>query len=459
MKHPTLKNSLPIIAILFVFSAVPAFAQRGGGGSHGGGGGFHGGGGGFHGGGGVSRSGGGGFRGGGFRGGSSSAPRMGAGSSRPAQSAPMRSGGANSARSGSGNSVRTFSSPGNVSPHNGNAISAPAAVADGRWHAFGNAAAPGPNAGQAPQARLSSGAGSGFRVSPGNKPIEGASSVRSFSGQGNQVWENASISRNAVSQSRALSNVRASFGNSRVGPSGLRSGSSFSGGARLAGGSAFGNRVFADSGGMSRTAVFGNRLGFGDSRFRFRGGIRWGCWNCGFGRGFGFGWGPGWGFGWPGFGYSYWNPFYLGLDWGWPGYGYGYYGYPAGFPYSYDYNDSSNDSSYVTPDDNYVPAQSAAPVSPDDESSTQTYSVAGGAVPVLIYLKNGSVFSARDYFYSGDQIHYVLTNGRTGAFDADQLDLQRTLDENAKSGVKFTVPPDANGAVAAPQDVTTPSSH
>ena len=459
MKYPTLKNSVMLVAILFVFSAVPAFAQRGGGGSHGGGGGFHGGGGGFHGGGGGFRSGGGGFRGGGFHGGSSSAPRMGAGSSRPAQSAPMRSGGGNFARPGGGNSVRTFSSPGNAGSRMGSPSSAPAAVADGGWHSFGNTAGAGSNAGATPQAQFSRGAGSGFRVFPGNKPIEGARSVRSFSGEGNQVWENASISRNAVSQSRALSNIHASFGNSRMGTPGMRSGSTLSSTARFAGGSAFGNRVFAGSGGMNRAAVFGNRLGFGDSRFRFRGGNRWGCWNCGFGRGFGFGWGSGWGFGWPWFGYSYWDPFYWDLAWGWPGYGFGYYGYPSGYPYSYDYNDSSNDSSYVTPDDNYVPPQSASPASPPEQSSPQTYSVANGAVPVLIYLKNGSVFSARDYWYSGDQIHYVLTNGRTGVFDADQLDLQRTLDENAKSGIKFEVTPDANGGGDAPQDATSPSSH
>ncbi len=332
----------------------------------------------------------------------------------------------------------------------GNSASAPSAVADGRWHSFGNAAGSRPGLGAAPQAQAPSNAGNGFRVFPGNRPVEGVGSVRSFSGQGNQVWENASVPRNVVSSSRALSNVRASFGNSRMGATGLRSGSVLSASSRLAGGSVFGNRVYSGGLGSNRGAVFGNRLAFGDSRFRFRGGNRWGCWNCGFGGGFGFGWGPGWGFGWPWFGYSYWDPFYWGgLTWGWPGYG--YYGYPAGYPYDgYDYNNTSDNSSYVEPADNYVPPDSTPSAGPVEQSTPQTYSVANGAVPVLLYLKNGSVFSARDYWYSEDQIHYVLTNGREGVFDADQLDLQRTIDENAKSGVKFVVKSDANGAVPAP---------
>jgi hypothetical protein len=64
--------ALAAMAVFALGSAVPALAQRGGGGAHGGGGGFHGGdGGGFHGGGafhGASRGFGGGYRGGGYRG-------------------------------------------------------------------------------------------------------------------------------------------------------------------------------------------------------------------------------------------------------------------------------------------------------------------------------------------------------------------------------------------------------
>jgi hypothetical protein len=457
MSHPRLVNFTSIVAILFMFSAIPAFAQRGGGGGFHGGGGFRGGGGGgFHGGGGFGSRGGGfggsfhsagrGFGGGGFRSGPSSAPRMGAGFSRPAPSAPMRSAGGSFARPSGGNANRSYANPGNRNQGGGNFFSAPRAVADGRWHTFGSAGGSRAGSPAASQARVSGGTESGFQVFSMNRSVQGIDSTRSFSGQGNQIWENPSRARNVVSSSRALSNIRGSFGNPRTGASGLRSRTFSSASARIAGRSAFGNRVFSGEASLNRGAYFGNRLPFGGYRLGYRG-YRGGCWNCGFGWGFGFGWWPGWGFGWPWLGYSYWDPFYWDyLTWGWPGYGYGYYGYPAGYPYGYDYNSYYDSSSYSTPDDNYTGSDSnSVTAAPPEQSSPQTYSVANGAVPVLLYLKNGLVFSARDYWLSGDQFHYVLTDGREGAFDADQLDLQRTIDENAKSGVQFVVKPDASG--------------
>jgi len=219
MIRPRSVSLTSILAILFVSFAIPAFANRGGGG-----GGFHGGGGGgFHGGGG-SRSGAGGFQGGSFRGGSS-APRMSAGFSRPAQSAPMRSGGGSFARPGGGNVNRSYANSAAGSQRMGNSSSAPAAMADGQWHSFGNPAGGRAGAADAPQSQASSGTGGGFHVFAGNRSAAGVQSTRSFSGQGNQVWENASIPRNAVSSSRALSNIRGSFGNSPAGATGLRSGS------------------------------------------------------------------------------------------------------------------------------------------------------------------------------------------------------------------------------------------
>ena len=141
------------------------------------------------------------------------------------------------------------------------------------------------------------------------------------------------------------------------------------------------------------------------------------------------------------------------MYWGWPGYG--YYGYPAGYPYGYDpygYNNNSyNDSSsYSAPDNNYSDTDSSSVTSaPLEQGSPQTYSVAKVAVPVLLFLKDGSVYSARDYWFSEGQIHYVLTNGREGAFDEDQLDMRRTNEENAKSGVPFVVKSDPDSFVPA----------
>jgi hypothetical protein len=436
MTRPKFLNSITfILAILFVCSAVPAFANRGGGG------GFHGGGGG-------------GFRGGSSRGGGFSAPRGGGGFSRPAQSAPMRSGVGSFARPGGGNTARSFSSPGNSNSRGAAVYSAPAATADGRWHSFGNATGVREGFGASAQTQAPA-SGGGFRVFSGNRSVDGIRSTRSFSGQGNQVWENASMSRNVVSSSRTLSNMRASFGNSRSAASGLRSGAVSSANSRISGSSAFGNRVVLGGTGVNRTAVFGNQFTFGSPRFGFRGGNRWGCWNCGFGWGFGFGWWPGRGFGWPWFGYSYWAPFYWNsLTWGWPG----YYGYPAGYPYGYDYNSYYGSSSYQAPGEDYTSPDPQPSPAPADQPSPQYNSVAGGAVPVLIYLKSGSVFSAVDYWSSGDEIHYVLINGRSGAFAADQLDLQRTVTENNKSGVPFALSSSPNRSAGAPAGSPSPQN-
>jgi hypothetical protein len=69
------------------------------------------------------------------------------------------------------------------------------------------------------------------------------------------------------------------------------------------------------------------------------------------------------------------------------------------------------------------------------------------SVPVLIYMKDGSVYSARDYWITEEEFNLVLMDGEQKSFSLDQVDLPRTNEENAKSGVKFilksdpTVPP------------------
>jgi hypothetical protein len=202
----------------------------------------------------------------------------------------------------------------------------------------------------------------------------------------------------------------------------------------------FGNRVFSNGFvGFNRGRVFRN----GFNRFGF--GFRGGCWNCGFG----FGLWPGWGFGWPWFGFwNWWDPFYWdSLSWGWPGYG--YYGYPAGYPYGfYPYD---NGYSHSAPTDSYSNTDSnSASAAPGRERAAQDSSAVNGAVPVLLFLKDDSVYSVRDFWVSEGQLHYFLLNGQQGAFDIDLLDVQRTVDENAKSGVEFKLKPNPDLSVPPP---------
>jgi len=248
-----------------------------------------------------------------------------------------------------------------------------------------------------------------------------------------------------VSASHALSNVHGSVGNTLTGNSGLRSGTSLSASSRVAGNTAFGNRTFSGSQFSNSVTGFGGRGAFGNSFYGFRGGFRGGCWNCGFG------------FGWPWFGYGglYWNDPW----WGWPGYG--YYGYPTGYLYGGPYPDPYDDSyaqPYAGNDPNAQPPEnypdgnsSAPPVGPSfNQNSSQAAASANTVVPVLLYMRDGSVYSVRDYWVSRGQLHYVLLNGADRTSDIDQLDLQRTVDENARSGVQFTLKPGPSSFGPAP---------
>lgn len=264
-----------------------------------------------------------------------------------------------------------------------------------------------------------------------------------------------------------------SFSASLAGNSGLGSNRAFLGSSRFGNGSPFaGGHGFA--GGVNTVPQlrggfnhFGFNNGFGFNRF--------GCFNCGFGfgrfGGFGFGWGLGWG--WPGWGFGWWDPFWVDPWWGWsvPA----YYGYP---PYGYVYPDSE----YNPPPDynSNPPAQDSGGEYDEgnqDNLNSGTGSLNGNwstpngpspalaqgngnfAVPVLIYLKNGSVLTVRDYWMVDGELHYISMSGTQRAVNLELVDLPRSNTENAKSGVKFifksepsvTSPePNGNGAPALP---------
>ena len=219
------------------------------------------------------------------------------------------------------------------------AFSAPPAVADRQWHSFGGSSGGRGPTGEPAQAGPSSNAG-GFHVFSGNRSAASTGTVRSFSGQGGEVWENAPAARNVVPRSQSLATLHSSFSGSRVGSSVFRSDSTLTASSRFGGSSLFAsNRGF--SGGVNTANTFQHLHGaFGPgnqfTRFdRFNRFNRFngfgGCWNCGFGLGFGFGgFGfGGWGFGSPWLGFGLWDPFWYSHWWGpGPAYGYGYYGYP-----------------------------------------------------------------------------------------------------------------------------------
>lgn len=188
-----------------------------------------------------------------------------------------------------------------------------------------------------------------------------------------------------------------------------------------------------------RIGVFGvNRPGFfGLNRFRF-GTDRFGCFGCGFGFGFGWGWNSWW---W-GPGLGWWDPFWFDpWWWGWRPYGY-YSPSPA-----YNYGAPSDYGNYGPSSPSYSTPDSAA--NPPNANVAADASVS--VVPALrLYLKNGATFDVTDYWFADNKLHYVTTDGSELAIEMDQLDLQRTVDENAKHGAQFTLKSQPDGSTAAP---------
>jgi hypothetical protein len=259
--------------------------------------------------------------------------------------------------------------------------------------------------------------------------------------------------RSSGSQFSHLTLGPSMFGNGRFG-------SSQSSGV----GNGFGSRLGSGRGSIGDpqwSGGFGGRGfgGFGGRGFGW-GGRGFGCWGCGFGFGFGWGWGWGWNWGWglgPWWWYNPWlSPWYYPW-WGPIGYAVPYYAPPDSYPPPYQPGD--NDSSDNSGIDENPPALESAP--PADQAPTpapqdfpnvvtqlqlnpnpDTGDVAQSAPTVLLYLKDGTTFAATDYWIADNKLHYRVSNGEQGVLDMDQLDWERTVNENAKRGVPFRLKPE-----------------
>jgi hypothetical protein len=58
---------------------------------------------------------------------------------------------------------------------------------------------------------------------------------------------------------------------------------------------------------------------------------------------------------------------------------------------------------------------------------------------MLLYTQDGSAFEVKDYWVDSDVLNYVTVDGKKGSFAVGTLDLQRTIDANARVGLKFTL--------------------
>jgi hypothetical protein len=107
--------------------------------------------------------------------------------------------------------------------------------------------------------------------------------------------------------------------------------------------------------------------------------------------------------------------------WGYPYYPPGYGCYACGFDFGFGFGLPLFYFGYW----NWSP--------PFWHSSTQS------TVSMLLYMQDGSAFEVTDYWVDGDILDYVTVDGKQGNVAVATLDLQRTIDANARVGLKFTL--------------------
>jgi hypothetical protein len=122
----------------------------------------------------------------------------------------------------------------------------------------------------------------------------------------------------------------------------------------------------------------------------------------------------------------------------WGPYSGGYYG-PGAYLGAGGYGSTDAGSDASQGYSQYAPQSSAS-----DNSESVTTPV------VMLYLNDGTSFAVTDYWVADYKLHYVA-EGREGALDLDQIDVQRTVDMNASRGVTFSLKPTPAAGPSSPQ--------
>jgi hypothetical protein len=172
--------------------------------------------------------------------------------------------------------------------------------------------------------------------------------------------------------------------------------------------------------------------------------------------GFGFGFGFAGGFGFDGFGQCdpFWGCYGYGYGNGGGGIGYGYYGGSFSGDNGYGADLSYSGSPDASPSQEPNPSLYAQAPETSQEQRTATAGPTEKHVAAVLYLKDGSSYAVTDYWLADGKVHYITSYGGENAVDQNDLDLQRTVNENAAQGLTFTLRPSptvTGGAVMAPQ--------
>jgi hypothetical protein len=134
-----------------------------------------------------------------------------------------------------------------------------------------------------------------------------------------------------------------------------------------------------------------------------------------------------------------------------PGYGYGY-GWAGFYPWGFGlglYFDGICDPwwSFDCDTDGYPGYGYYGPYAPElysGSSGSDESAAAGSEGPqdsTVLYLNDGTSFAVSDYWVADYKLHYVTDDGRENVIDLNEIDVQRTVDENAARGVDFTLKP------------------
>jgi hypothetical protein len=161
-----------------------------------------------------------------------------------------------------------------------------------------------------------------------------------------------------------------------------------------------------------------------------------GCY--GFGSGFGFG---------AGFGYGYGGGFGLfgGGGGDMSGWTYSSQGNGVGTGAATSGGDYTVDASGGNGADATVAANPAESNGTADASGPTVNLNSGAAAPAaapvttVLYMRDGSSFAVSDYWLAGGKLHYVTSYGGENSTDLGKLDIQKSVDENAKQGEKFAL--------------------
>jgi hypothetical protein len=96
-----------------------------------------------------------------------------------------------------------------------------------------------------------------------------------------------------------------------------------------------------------------------------------------------------------------------------------------------------------------------APVPPPEAPA----GMAEEAAPLtLIFLTDGTNFAVTDYWLAGGKLHYITSYGGENSIALEQLDLQKTVDENYKLGILFSLrPAPAPDSAEPPAPTTSPA--